>query len=110
LEQGDGQGDAESYNKGTRASIKMNKPMSKKQKSGSYDTASVEGTESGDSRKRGVHHASRFRAKSGKGDKSAAGGVQPYAYWPLDRKLLAKRRGRQKKATRELALATGIRK
>jgi ribosomal RNA-processing protein 12 len=110
LEQGEGQGDAESYNKGTRASIKMNKPISKKQKSGSYGTASVEGTESGDSRKRGVHHASRFRAKSGKGDKSAAGGVQPYAYWPLDRKLLAKRRGRQKKATRELALATGIRK
>lgn len=59
--------------------------------------------------KRGVHHAARFRGKGG-GDKSTSGGMQPYAYWPLDRKLLARRRGRKTKAVRELASATGISK
>jgi ribosomal RNA-processing protein 12 len=46
-----------------------------------------------------LHSADRFRPKKGgaKGDVSKTG-QQPYAYWPLDAKLLNRRAGRRREA------------
>jgi ribosomal RNA-processing protein 12 len=50
-----------------------------------------------------LHSAAAFRAKKGgaKGDVSHTG-VQPYAYWSLDAKLLNRRAGRRREAARGL--------
>ena len=46
-----------------------------------------------------VHSAGAFRSKkSAGGDVSRTGGVQPYAYWPMDAKLLNRRAGRRRQA------------
>lgn len=56
---------------------------------------------------KGVHEAARFKGK-GKGDVHK-GGMQPYAYWPLDRRLIARRPSKRKQASRDLASATAMR-
>jgi ribosomal RNA-processing protein 12 len=51
-----------------------------------------------------THSAAAFRPgkKGTGGDASRAGGVQPYAYWPMDAKLLNRRAGRRRDAARGL--------
>ena len=47
--------------------------------------------------------ASRFRAKSKSGgDVKGSSKVEPYAYWPLDRKMLNRRSAKQTSAKRGL--------
>lgn len=49
------------------------------------------------------HSGERFRAKTG-GDKKGSSKVEPYAYWPLDRRMLnKKRRGKQAQASKGLS-------
>jgi ribosomal RNA-processing protein 12 len=50
-----------------------------------------------------THTAAAFRpAKKGTGGDASRGGVQPYAYWPMDAKLLNRRAGRRREATQGL--------
>lgn len=45
----------------------------------------------------------RFKARKGaKGDTKGASKVEPYAYWPLDRKMLNRRAGKQAAAKKGL--------
>ena len=45
----------------------------------------------------------RFKARKGaKGDTKGKSGVEPYAYWPLDRKLLNRRSSKQAAAKKGL--------
>lgn len=49
------------------------------------------------------HGADRFRSKKAKGDVSkGSGGVQPYAYWPLDTKLLNRREAKRRQGRKGL--------
>lgn len=54
--------------------------------------------------KKGAHHSGdRFKAKSGTGgDIKGKNAVQPYAYWPLDRKMLNRRHHKTRKAKADL--------
>ncbi|CAD7700237.1 unnamed protein product [Ostreobium quekettii] len=48
------------------------------------------------SAKSSIHGGDRFRAKKGAGgDVKSKGGVEPYAYWRFDHKLLNRRRGKK---------------
>lgn len=48
-------------------------------------------------------HICRFKARKGaKGDTKGASKVEPYAYWPLDRKMLNRRAGKQAAAKKGL--------
>ena len=50
-----------------------------------------------------THSAAAFRpAKKNTGGDAARGGVQPYAYWPMDAKLLNRRAGRRRDAAKGL--------
>ena len=44
------------------------------------------------------HGGERFRAKKAAGDVSRQGGVQPYAYWPMDAKMLNRREAKKRTA------------
>ena len=45
----------------------------------------------------------RFKARKGaKGDTKGGSKVEPYAYWPLDRKMLNRRAGKQAAAKKGL--------
>ncbi|DBA66455.1 TPA: hypothetical protein ACH3X2_002431 [Trebouxia sp. C0005] len=49
------------------------------------------------------HSGDRFKARKGaKGDTKGASKVEPYAYWPLDRKMLNRRAGKQAAAKKGL--------
>ncbi|KAF6251701.1 hypothetical protein COO60DRAFT_1298160 [Scenedesmus sp. NREL 46B-D3] len=48
------------------------------------------------------HSGERFRAKEAAGDVKGKGGVDPYAYWQFDRKMLNRRRGKQAEASKGL--------
>jgi ribosomal RNA-processing protein 12 len=48
------------------------------------------------------HTGDRFRAKKAEGDVSRQGGVQPYAYWPMDAKLLNRREAKKRDARKGL--------
>lgn len=49
------------------------------------------------------HSADRFRSKKARGDVSKGqGGVQPYAYWPLDTKLLNRREAKRRQGRKGL--------
>ena len=49
----------------------------------------------------------RFKAKKGGGDVKGGSKVEPYAYWPLDRKLLNRRPGKTASAKTSLATVIG---
>lgn len=52
---------------------------------------------------RASHSGERFRSKKSGGDVKGASKMEPYAYWPLDRKMLnKKRRGKQAAASKGL--------
>lgn len=49
------------------------------------------------------HSGDRFKAKKGQGDTKGASKVDPYAYWPLDRRLLNRRADKKRGASQGLA-------
>jgi ribosomal RNA-processing protein 12 len=52
---------------------------------------------------RASHSGDRFRSKKSGGDVKGSSRIEPYAYWPLDRKMLnKKRRGKQAAASKGL--------
>lgn len=48
------------------------------------------------------HSGERFKSKSGAAGDVKKGGVDPYAYWQFDRKMLNRRRGKQAAASKGL--------
>ena len=44
----------------------------------------------------------RFKGKKGAGGDAKKGALEPFAYWPLDRKMLNRRKAKQRVAEREL--------
>lgn len=63
------------------------------------------GARSSKSERRGKEHTgARFAATKGAGgDVKGSSKVEPYAYWPLDRKMLNKRPGKKLQARKGLA-------
>jgi ribosomal RNA-processing protein 12 len=57
----------------------------------------------GQAHSKSTHSGDRFKAKTG-GDMKGKSKVEPYAYWPLDRRMLnKKRKGKQAQASKGLA-------